>query len=90
MGMFCGARVLSLVSLTFGLVAAGALSLAVATDYWLFTVEQVIPEAENVTESEIEIETETLSAVVPDQPVLVHLHSGLWRACIINEPGNDI
>lgn len=90
MGMFCGARVLSLVSLTFGLVAAGALSLAVATDYWLFTVEQIIPEAENITEIDGEAESETMSAVMPDQPVLVHLHSGLWRACIINDPGNLI
>ena len=32
-------RVLSLLSLAFGLVATGALSLAVATDYWLFTTE---------------------------------------------------
>ena len=39
--MRCGTRALSLISLGFGLVATGALSLAVATDYWLFTVEQV-------------------------------------------------
>jgi len=39
--MRCGTRALSLTSLGFGLVATGALSLAVATDYWLFTVEPV-------------------------------------------------
>ena len=42
--MRCGARSLSLVSLGFGLVATGALSLAVATDYWLFTVEPIVPD----------------------------------------------
>jgi len=39
--MRCGTRTLSLTSLGFGLVATGALSLAVATDYWLYTVEMV-------------------------------------------------
>jgi hypothetical protein len=43
--MRCGTRSLSLVSLGFGLVATGALSLAVATDYWLFTVEPLVPDS---------------------------------------------
>ena len=32
-------RTLTLISLTFGLAATGALLLAVATDYWLYTSE---------------------------------------------------
>ena len=35
-------RTFSLVSLTFGLVATGALALAVATDFWIYAVENVM------------------------------------------------
>ena len=34
-------RTLSVLSLMLGLAAVGTLALAVATDYWLFTVEPV-------------------------------------------------
>ena len=34
-------RTLSVVSLVLGLAAVGTLALAVATDYWLFTVEPI-------------------------------------------------
>jgi len=43
--MRCTTRALSLTSLGFGLVATGALSLAVATDYWLFTMEPIVLES---------------------------------------------
>lgn len=84
--MPCGARVLSLVSLTFGLVASGALSLAVATDFWLFTVEYVIPPPDNETE----LATGSGSSLPPvdqQEPITIYMHSGLWRLCIINPPG---
>ena len=43
MSMQCGLRALGHLSLVFGLLASGALSLAVATDFWLFTTEQLLP-----------------------------------------------
>jgi len=98
--MRCGSRALSLTSLGFGLVATGALSLAVATDYWLFTVEPVIPNPEDMTLSN---ETAEMMAAYerqevvadasepPPAPILpafvvISMHSGLWRLCIINDP----
>jgi len=103
--MRCGTRALSLTSLGFGLVATGALSLAVATDYWLFTVEPVIPDfndtaiAETYEDQELLDDTTSSEApgaqdalLVPDGgsmlPIVINMHSGLWRLCIINEgPG---
>jgi hypothetical protein len=43
MSMQCGLRALGHLSLVFGLLASGALSLAVATDFWLYTIELLIP-----------------------------------------------
>jgi hypothetical protein len=40
--MKCNARSLSLCSLGFGLLATGALALAVSTDYWIYTMEKVV------------------------------------------------
>jgi len=107
--MRCGTRALSLVSLGFGLVATGALSLAVATDYWLFTVEPVIPEemfgfnetaamAAAYEGDELEEAPESglappADALLPDGssmlPVVISMHSGLWRLCIINDPPGE-
>jgi len=149
--MRCGSRSLSLVSLGFGLVATGALSLAVATDYWLFTVEPVAAEPTlNMTDAsfdglDVGIESEPTSEddvsqsdspaehgkddgtkerhphhqpqqpSSPQQPhpqrseallqnasfagagllptdaeVMIRVHSGLWRMCIVNEePGEN-
>jgi len=97
--MRCGTRALSLTSLGFGLVATGALSLAVATDYWLFTVELIYPDADDVigsndTTYEDEEVDPNVSGPTPSElpPVVgadgfvISMHSGLWRLCIINEP----
>ena len=61
-------RTLSLTSLAFALIATGALSLAVATDYWLFTMEPIY--------ADYEYNGTTMRVMVP-----TNLHSGLWRAC---------
>ena len=66
-------RTLSLTSLTFGLVAMGGLSLAVATDYWLYSSEPYplyIPDP-----------TPTNPNRTQEIMVTVKFHSGLWRAC---------
>lgn len=104
--MRCGTRALSLTSLGFGLVATGALSLAVATDYWLFTVEPIIPDimiGSNDTAAyeghELDAGAESASGPPADAllppvgpgdgsmlPVVISMHSGLWRLCIINDP----
>src|SRR5260221_14454675 len=80
--MQCGARAFSLLSLTFGLMAAGALSLAVATDFWVYTSETFPLSSDN--------ETEDMSTAVSGTDfvsVTINMHSGLWRMCIINIPG---
>jgi len=41
--MQCGERGLGHLSLVFGLLAVGTLSLSVATDFWLFTTEALDP-----------------------------------------------
>jgi len=110
--MRCTTRALSLTSLGFGLVATGALSLAVATDYWLFTVEPVIPDiglndtavlaaAYDDDGEELEdasrpspVDADALLPVVgPDGssmlPIVISMHSGLWRLCIINDPPGE-
>jgi len=43
--MQCGERSLGHLSLVFGLLAVGTLSLSVATDFWLFTTEALDPTA---------------------------------------------
>ena len=75
--MHCTPRVLSLISLVFGLGSLGALALAVATDFWLWTneamiMEQLPPEVSNVT---------------GDNKFWIRAHSGLWRLCLIYEFG---
>jgi len=107
--MRCSTRALSLTSLGFGLVATGALSLAVATDYWLFTVEPIVPKVDDMTgynETAVlaaaydELESDVgasgppadalLPVVGPDGssmlPIVISMHSGLWRVCIITDP----
>ena len=61
-------RSMSMTALAFGLVATGALSLAVATDYWLFTEEHMS------TYMDYQHDRDIIT-------VLVKTHSGLWRAC---------
>jgi len=118
MTMRCGTRALSLVSLGFGLVATGALSLAVATDYWLFTVEQVIPKLDlspndtlmmeaaaaaaaaayeelQLDDDVADVPADDLPPVGPDGspmlgPILISMHSGLWRLCIITDPPGTV
>jgi hypothetical protein len=91
------------VSLVFGLVATGALALALATDYWLFTSEPF--NAENIdfpTAEENEMPPEysynntttdsyNTSAIpeYPDEPIFIETHSGLWRMCLVNELQGD-
>ncbi len=71
--MKCGMRTLSLTSLAFALIATGALSLAVATDYWLFTLESIYAV---VLDGETGLD---ITIMVP-----TNIHSGLWRACIFH------
>lgn len=47
--MHCNVRVLSFVSMCLGAIAVGTMALAVATDSWLFTQEEVIIEGFNGT-----------------------------------------
>lgn len=58
-------------SLAFGLTATGTLSLAVSTDYWLYTAEPW-----HVKDYDDEN---------TEQVVVIKVHSGLWRACIYYE-----
>ena len=66
----CDMRTMSLISLGFGLISVGALSLAVATDYWLFTQEPLYMDYPGMEMNTTE-----------PQMFLVKIHSGLWRAC---------
>jgi hypothetical protein len=81
--MRCGTRTLSLVSLGFGLVATGALSLAVATDYWLFTIEPLPTQQDYGPGRENFTEEESVTTPQQDNYIVIHAHSGLWRTCII-------
>ena len=72
--MKCGNRALSLTSLALGLLALGTLSLAVATDYWLFTHEPYIPKDLPKNDTQI---------------LNVNMHSGLWRFCLFDEFGGE-
>lgn len=60
---------MALISLAFGLVATGTLSLAVSVDYWLFTIEPVPLPAELIVNSSA------------PNVMMVKTHSGFWRAC---------
>lgn len=100
MAVKCSARFLSVFSLVFGLLAVGALSLAVTTDYWLNTTEALrelsIPQA--VEQPSLSLSTATelpgeqITLVVHQhkqnrtliQTTIVKLHSGLWRTCIFS------
>lgn len=54
--MHCNVRVLSFISMCLGAVAVGTMALAVATDSWLFTEEEIIYEGVNET---VKISTRT-------------------------------
>jgi len=95
--MRCGTRALSLTSLGFGLVATGALSLAVATDYWLFTVEPVAVKFDfnnDTIEAEAVYEEPDTASTAPSpdavglipEVLVLSMHSGLWRLCFIIDP----
>jgi voltage-dependent calcium channel gamma-5 len=80
----CGLRALGHLSLVFGLLASGALSLAVATDFWLFTTEKLDLEALSAAAAAsggTDNLTLSLRPLESDSPV-AKLHSGLWRKCI--------
>lgn len=47
--MYCGAKVLTLISFVLGAISIGTLSLSVATDSWLFTEEEMECEVDNIT-----------------------------------------
>ncbi len=92
-------RTLTLISLTFGLASTGALLLAVATDYWLYTSEPVnIEEMMMNGQSDVSEEEFPLESVdgMKDEylmneslpmivPEAIKLHSGLWRVCVYYE-----
>ena len=60
-----------MIALTIGLLATGALSLAIVADYWLYTWENV----------PIEVPSENTTGTFITQYML-SLHSGLWRLCV--------
>lgn len=76
--MRCSIRALGLCSLALGLLATGALSLAVATDYWLYTGEPIM--GQYVVDINI---TYHFSSFIT-------LHSGLWRACMYNDQDEEL
>ncbi|XP_046376865.1 voltage-dependent calcium channel gamma-7 subunit-like [Haliotis rufescens] len=72
MKVACSMYVLTCLSFAFGSLAGITLSLAVATDAWLFTKDRIslrIMKPDNTTE---------------DVHVPMELRSGLWRVCTIN------
>ena len=62
-------RAFHLTALVLGLIAAGALTIAIVTDYWIFTSEPIKIVAEGLWE----------------MMVVVKTHSGLWRSCTYND-----
>jgi hypothetical protein len=88
--------VLTLLSLAFGLLASGALALAVATDYWLYTSEplgeddmqDMIP---SVSPGDYPMYTNYSyygydEGALQDAPMMfIKVHSGLWRVCTVIE-----
>ncbi len=92
-------RTLTLVALGFGLASVGALFLAIATDYWLFTSEPVDFEKmilggqSEISKDEFPPDTIQgfddevfLNESVPMIfPTAIKIHSGLWRVCVYYE-----
>ncbi len=92
---------LTLVSLGLGLVATGVLSLAIVTDYWLYSSEPL--DFENMVmggNPSLPAEgfpPDTLQGLGADYPGMngtdpmailptsIKLHSGLWRVCVYYE-----
>ncbi len=89
-----------MISLALGLTATGVLSLAIATDYWLFSSEPL--DFENMilegaaTLSKDEVDPNVLEDTDGDMPMFnetgpmifpkaIKLHSGLWRVCVYYE-----
>ena len=78
-------------SLMFGLLSVGTLLLAVATDYWLFTQEDldimqmmVYEEPDNSSVSLDEIGGSDDAEMIPPPSVMrIWTHSGLWRSCVV-------
>lgn len=84
----CSVRALSHLSLVFGLLACGTLSLAVSTDFWLHTSENLDPSSTGAaagvaTGISINDTRTAVDAVDADLTVVVaaKMHSGLWRSC---------
>ena len=91
---------LTFVSLALGLVATGVLSLAVATDYWLYSSEPLdfenmvmdanpaLPE-EDFAPDELQGLGQEYTGMDDASPILlptsIKLHSGLWRVCVYYE-----
>ena len=91
---------LSFVSLALGLAATGVLSLAIVTDYWLYTsepldFESMVMDINPALPSE-DFSPDAVQGLAPDytgmndtSPILlpqaIKLHSGLWRVCVYYE-----
>ncbi len=92
---------LTLVSLGLGLVATGVLSLAIVTDFWLYSSEPLDFEnmvmGGNPSLPAEEFPPDTLQGLGADfsemnetspvgyLPTSIKLHSGLWRVCVYYE-----
>ena len=69
-------RTLSVLSLVLGLAAVGTLALAIATDYWLFTVE---PVTENMFTTEGDGSVPMVSRTLMDFfKILEHISYFCW------------
>ena len=70
--MQCGERSLGHLSLVFGLLAVGTLSLSVATDFWLFTTEALdssrLMDVPSTTPSPDMLEPPPTADIAADQP----------------------
>ena len=62
----CRTRCMSLVTLVLGLLSAGALAIATAVNYWIFTDEPLIIK-----------ETRDVNATI----LFYHFNAGLWQGC---------
>ena len=94
--MHCGERSLGHLSLVFGLLAVGTLSLSITTDFWLFTTEALDPSAFiGPPPPELQEPPETTDEPADEPPdvdieynpfntsiIVANVHSGLWRSCI--------
>lgn len=96
-GVKCGRRALAMLSLGLGLGATGALGLAIATDFWLFTVEGLsmsVVLGDQAADTPLSLPTMSAEDMLAfndsydmdmDESMLspsLSLHSGLWRACL--------